>query len=163
MDFTCVQSDHQHVWDSHVPYPATVAEGSEDSHIKIKPLGTKDEPEILVALAHEMDVMLAELRVSKIKFDGRLGDPKAVLKRGVMRLVSHRLERDYTPRSTAIPKEEVERAIGVDEDYYDDTGCVPVANENNNRRLRGRNKLRAEIRSKLGLGTTNNANTGEKE
>jgi hypothetical protein len=62
---------------------------------------------------------------------------------------------NQTPRSTAIPKEEVERAIGEDEEPGRTFGPgIPGFQ---------RDQLRREIRSKLGLGTTNNANTGEKE
>jgi hypothetical protein len=61
-------------------------------------------------------------------------------------------------RSTAIPKEEVERAIGEEESFIYDQDT----HEESPKVVRAdsRNELRAEIRSKLGLGTTNNANTG---
>jgi hypothetical protein len=82
--------------------------------------------------------------------------------------VAQFIQTNYVPRSTAIPKEEVERAIGVAETEELDpkAGLEPEdipPSQVFDVSAQIRNQFRSEIRSSLGLGTTNNANTGEKE
>jgi hypothetical protein len=116
--------------------PATVAEGSEE----------------LDDYSRVLDILVRGIEERKIEIY-KPNPGKTVPSLSIDNTLAHELAGlVQQARSTAIPKEEVERAIGEDEvaDSYDST-FIEISKEE-------RNRLRAEIRSKLGLGTTNNAN-----
>jgi hypothetical protein len=145
----------------------TVAEGSEEL-LPIRRLGAQGSYNALREFARTLTAKTRELEAQESSY--RLGTGHAagilqsMIENFVYAAIKTGVNQEYH-RHAAIPKEEVERAIGDNEPEETDPSAglepedIPPSHVFDVS-AQIRNQFRSEIRSKLGLDTANNANTG---
>ncbi len=78
----------------------------------------RETQELIAKFEHELDVNFEKLDITRSKFEGRLGDPKTVLKRNLVRFFSHYVNELVTDRAsaekaaTAMHASDLARAVG---------------------------------------------------